>query len=75
MALATQSGQMGAWNNIVKKAFTFNKKIRNGRPGCVTCDGAPTGFEAAVGTLCWDEHNSNAYICTVKTGTWVKINA
>lgn len=39
--------------------------------------GIPSGAgdAAPVGTICWDSTNSNAYICTVATGTWVKINA
>ena len=37
-------------------------------------DDAPD-YAAKVGTLCWDVTNSNAYICTVAAGTWVKLNA
>jgi len=63
-----------AWRNIVRKAFSGNQKIRTGRPKVVVKAGVPT--EAApVGALCWDTTNGNAYICTVATGTWVKINA
>lgn len=35
--------------------------------------GAPTSA-APVGTLCWNVYDGDAYICTVATGTWVKIN-
>jgi hypothetical protein len=58
----------------VRKAFSGNQKIRTGRPKVVVKAGVPTEV-APVGTLCWDTTNSNAYICTVATGTWVKINA
>lgn len=70
MAFASVKG----WQPIVDKAFSGNPRIRTGRPEVVVKAGVPT--EAAkVGTLCWDSTNSNAYICTVAAGTWVKINA
>lgn len=63
-----------AWNEIVQKAFVGNKGVKIGNPNCVVSAGVPD--EAAkVGTLCWDSTNSDAYICTVASGTWVKINA
>jgi hypothetical protein len=36
--------------------------------------GAPSSA-APLGTLCWNAYDENAYICTVISGTWVKINA
>ena len=36
--------------------------------------GAPSSA-AKVGTLCWNSYDSDAYICTVAAGTWVKVNA
>lgn len=48
----------------------------HGNPDCIYKAGVPGASEdAAVGTLCYDTTNGNAYICTVATGTWVKINA
>lgn len=63
-----------AWDKIIDKAFPGNQRIKAGKPRVVVNEGAPT-FPAKVGTLCWDVTNGNAYICTVSTGTWVKINA
>jgi hypothetical protein len=39
-----------------------------------TTTGAPN-TASKVGTLCWNVADSDAYICTVASGTWVKINA
>ena len=64
----------GAWGAIVRKAFTGNLKIKAGRPEIIVSTGVPD-CAAKVGTLCWDATNEDAYICTVATGTWVKINA
>lgn len=64
----------GTWGAIVKKAFSGNQRIKAGRPRLIVSTGAPSGAQP-VGTLCWDKTNSDAYICTVATGTWVKINA
>jgi hypothetical protein len=75
VAFETHSNKSGAWSNIVKEAFQSNKNIQVGRPDCVVNAGAPTGTAAKVGTLCWDKTGGDAYICTVATGTWVKINA
>lgn len=63
-----------AWATIIDKAFTGNKGIKHGRPNIIINAGVPSSA-APVGTLCWDVTNSDAYICTVATGTWVKINA
>lgn len=65
---------MGKWSAIIKKAFPKNQRIKAGRPKVLVGSGAPT-MAAPVGTLYWDKTNNNAYICTVATGTWVKINA
>jgi len=68
------SGQIGVWKTICEKAFKGNQRIMRGRPNCVCSDAAPD-FVAKVGTLCWDKTNSNAYICSVASGTWIQINA
>lgn len=39
-----------------------------------TTTGAPSSA-AKVGTLCWNTYDEDAYICTVASGTWVKLNA
>lgn len=67
----------GVWKKIVEKAFQHNGAILHGNPDCIvkTTTGAPTGTAAAIGTLCWNSFDGDAYICTVATGTWVKINA
>lgn len=39
-----------------------------------TTTGAPASANK-VGALCWNSFDGDAYICTVVTGTWVKINA
>lgn len=62
------------WEAIINKAFYGNRKIKKGKPTVVVAAGVPN-VAALVGTLCWDETNSDAYICTVASGTWVKINA
>ncbi len=63
-----------AFQIIVKKAFAGNTGIKIGKPEVEASTGAPS-HAAKVGTLCWDKTNADAYICTVATGTWVKINA
>ncbi|OQB06998.1 MAG: hypothetical protein BWY21_01804 [Parcubacteria group bacterium ADurb.Bin216] len=67
---------MAAWDEIVKKAFKNNQKIAKGHPQCIikTTTGAPSSA-AKIGTLCWNSYDSDAYVCTVAAGTWVKINA
>ncbi|MGW8178097.1 MAG: hypothetical protein ACWGQW_04790 [bacterium] len=40
-----------------------------------TTTGAPSGYTCPVGTLCWNSFDGDAYICTVASTTWVKINA
>jgi hypothetical protein len=74
MATIRTTHSPGTWGQIVKKAFPGNSRIKAGRPELFVSTAAPD-CAAKVGTLCWDEGNSNAYICTVATGTWVKINA
>ena len=64
----------GTWKAIVDKAFTGNGKILHGNPQVTMSAGVPS-HAAKVGTLNWDDTNSNAYVCTVASGTWVKINA
>jgi len=63
-----------AWKKVVDKAFYGNAGIKIGRPDVRVSTAAPSGA-AKVGTLWWDSTNSDAYICTVSSGTWVKINA
>ena len=72
--MARTIGGATAWDKILKKAFPGNSRIKGGKPRVVVNQGVPS-FAAKVGTLCWDVTNSNAYICTVAAGTWVKINA
>lgn len=68
------AGGNKAWEQIVKKAFSGNQKVKIGKPDTVISAGVPN-VAAKVGTLCWDKTNSDSYICTVAAGTWVKINA
>lgn len=74
MATTRTIHSVGTWGAIVKKAFPGNKRIKVGRLKIIVSTGVPDEAQP-VGTLCWDKTNSNAYICTVATGTWVKINA
>jgi len=58
---------------ILNKAFEGRKEIwRNIQ--LKTTTGAPD-TAARVGTLLWNSFDGDAYICTVASGTWVKINA
>lgn len=67
---------MSAWENIVRKAFEDNQMIRHGNPKVIMNDGSPnTSVTAPIGTLCWDYTNSDSYINTDGSTTWVKINA
>lgn len=65
------------WGQIVKRCFRGNQRIKAGRPKVIVrnATGAPTGTPAPVGTLCWNRVDNDGYICTVATGTWVKINS
>lgn len=60
---------------ITRKAFSGNLAAL-WRPDIIvkTTTGAPN-TAAKVGTLCWNKVDTDAYICTVASGTWVKINA
>jgi len=69
-----ETSKKSVWKVIVDKAFKGNAGIKIGRPDCLISAGVPN-TAAKVGSLCWDSTNSNAYICTVAAGTWVKINA
>lgn len=65
-----------AWSAIINKAFTYNKKIKSGRPKVLVYSATPNAaVTASVGTLCWDVGGEDAYICTAAPSTWVKINA
>lgn len=68
-------GQVGRWKALVEKSFHGNQGILRGKPNVMVSNGAPSSFNAPVGTLCWDVTNSDGYICTVANSTWVKINA
>lgn len=72
--MATGTGAGVAWKEVVNKAFSGNQKIKIGQPVVQISAGVPD-HAATIGTLCWDSTNSDAYICTVAAGTWVKINA
>lgn len=74
MATTYVTPKGGAWNALVKTSFAGNGGILRGKPQVICTDGVPDAA-AKVGTLCWDVTNSDGYICTVATGTWVKINA
>jgi hypothetical protein len=73
MATVRSQGPL-VWGAIVAKAFRGNRRITAGKPRTIVSAAAPD-CAAKVGVLCWDKTNSNAYICTVASGTWVKINA
>ena len=69
----TQFSLAGVRNAIVKKAFNGHANIwKNIIVTTASPNGTATG---AVGWLCWDETNEDAYICTAAASTWVKINA
>jgi len=70
----TRSQSSTAWLAMIKKSFSGNQRIKSGRPRCIVSAAAPD-CAAKVGTLCWDKTNSDGYICTVASGTWVKLNA
>lgn len=67
---------MGLKYVIEKKAFSGRHGTLGRSAQCIkkTTTGAPTSA-APVGTFCWNSFDGDAYICTVATGTWVKINA
>ena len=64
----------GIWQKICEKAFTGNGAVMHGNPNCTMTTGVPT-HNVPIGTLNWDVTNSDAYIATDASGTWVKINA
>ena len=67
----------GSGDATLDKIFvkTQMKSINNMKKRIFQSDGIPGGSAMAVGDLCWDYSNSNAYICTVAATTVVKINA
>lgn len=72
-----QSGG-SAWWSIVNKAFPQNQRISSGRPEIIikSDTGAPAAaLGVKVGLLCWNSLDKDAYVCTVKSTTWLKINA
>ncbi len=68
-------GQLGRWKAIVNKSFAGNQGILHGNPNIIVTSGAPASITAPIGTLAWDVTNSDGYICTVASTTWVKLNA
>ena len=44
-------------------------------PSFTTKAGVPNGEDNHLGALVYDSTNSDGYICTVITGTYVKLNA
>ena len=64
-----------AFAALCKVSFAGNRGIQRGKPNCMVAAGVPSSITAPVGTLCWDVTNSDGYICTVASTTWVKLNA
>jgi len=76
MALSTGSYQ--AWRqfcNVVFGGRYLPFPRGPNRPAFTTKASVPNGEDAPLGTLVWDSTNSDGYICTVITGTYVKMNA
>lgn len=69
------TGHQGAWQKMCKVTFAGNQGIMRGKPNLVVTNGAPSTITAPVGTLAWDVTNSDGYVCTVASTTWVKMNA
>lgn len=67
---STYPNQSQTMHAIQKKAFGGRAIGFNSEKG----DGVPS-HASKLGSLYWDYTNSDAYICTVAAGTWVKINA
>lgn len=66
---------MQALRSVNKKAFPHGQNRIVGRDIRIkTTTGAPTDA-AKVGTIVWNSFDGDAYICTVATGTYAKINA
>ena len=65
---------MSLKSSIINKAFIGRKNVFSNILEKTTT-GAPSGYTAPVGTLCWNSYDLDAYICTVASTTWVKINA
>jgi hypothetical protein len=75
MAYTTASvGNNSVYKNIVEKIT--GDRHANLKRRCIVwgTTGAPTQA-APLGTLCWNAVDGDAYICTVISGTWVKLNA
>lgn len=65
---------MAVWDVIVESAFPDNKGIKIGNPNCIIAD-TPNGNETAPqGTLCWDSTNSNVWVNTDGSTTWVQLS-
>lgn len=73
MAGSSWASKQGVKRSIETKAFAGRRAL--GTDVLLTMSEGVPNFATKVGTLCWDVTNGNAYICTVATGTWVKINA
>jgi hypothetical protein len=67
---------MAKMSKIWKEAFKGNRRICAGRPNVLlkTTTGA-IASAAPVGTLCYNTFDNQVHICTVATGTWVRIEA
>jgi len=70
-----QHDPQGTWKKIIQVAFPGNKRIHAGKPRIIVSTSGAPDCASPVGTLCYDASTGNCYICTVASGTWVKINA
>jgi len=70
----TMFSNAGVKHAIIKKAFDGNSNVFD-RVIVTTANPDSTVTSGVIGTLCWDETNSDAYINTDTSTTWVKINA
>ena len=62
---------MSTLQKVIEKVFGGRRSpLRHIEKGA----GVPSHAAARLGQIYWDTTSSDAYICTVKTGTWVKIN-
>ena len=62
------------YRNIVEKITGDRRADLRRNVMLKTTTGAPSDA-APVGTLLWNSYDLDAYICTVASGTWVKLNA
>ena len=71
--MATTSTGNHVYNKIVAKITGDNRADLRRR--CIVWDttGAPSQA-APLGTLCWNSVDSEAYICSVISGTYIKLH-